>query len=86
MTVLKGVIAFPSYHAVLAVLFSYAHRRSASFLPVAAFNLLMLISIPGEGGHYLANVISGLAVGGITIPTIRALPSQEPALAPVTTG
>src|SRR5438874_9672916 len=33
---LKGVIAFPSFHAVLAVLFTHAHRDSPIFLPVAA--------------------------------------------------
>lgn len=80
------VIAFPSYHAVLAVLFTYAHRRSASFLPVAVFNLVMLVSIPSEGGHYLVDVIGGIAIGGFTILATRVLPSREPALAPVATG
>jgi membrane-associated phospholipid phosphatase len=84
--VLKGVIAFPSYHAVLAVLFTYAHRRSVSFFPVAVINLLMLISIPSEGGHYLVDVAGGLVIGGLTILATRVLPSREPALAPVTTG
>ena len=84
--VLKGVIAFPSYHAALAVLFTYAHRRSASFLPVAVFNLVMLVSIPSEGGHYLVDVLGGMAIGWFTILATRVLPSREPALAPVTTG
>jgi PAP2 superfamily len=84
--VLKGVIAFPSFHAVLAILFTYAHRRSASFPVVAAINLVMLISIPSEGGHYLVDVVGGLVIGGLAIVATRVLPSREPALAPATTG
>src|SRR5947208_2059801 len=52
---LKGVIAFPSFHAALATLFTYAHRRSPTFLPMAMFNGLMLLAIPSEGGHYLVD-------------------------------
>ena len=58
----------------------------ASFLPVAVFNLVMLVSIASEGGHYLVDVIGGIAFGGLTILARRVLPSREPALAPVTTG
>jgi PAP2 superfamily len=83
---LKGVIAFPSFHAVLAVLFTYAHRRSASFVGVAAVNLVMLISIPSEGGHYLVDVVGGLAIGGLAIVAARVLPSRQPALASATTA
>ena len=84
--VLKGVIAFPSFHAVLAVLFTYAHRHSASFPVVAAANLVMLISIPSEGGHYLVDVGGGLVIGGLAIVATRILPAREPALAPATTA
>jgi hypothetical protein len=84
--VLKGVIAFPSFHAVFAVLFTYAHRRSASFPVVAAVNLVMLISIPSEGGHYLIDIAGGLIIGGLAIVAVRFLPSHQPALAPATTA
>lgn len=84
--VLKGVIAFPSFHAVLAVLFTYAHRRSASFIGIGAVNLVMLISIPSEGGHYLVDVAGGLAIGGLAIFATRVLPSREAAFAPATTA
>ena len=84
--VLKGVIAFPSFHAVFAVLFTYAHRYSASFPVMAAVNLVMLISIPSEGGHYLVDVAGGLIIGGLAIVATRVLPAREPALAPATTA
>jgi membrane-associated phospholipid phosphatase len=83
---LKGVIAFPSFHAVLATLFAYAHRRSPTFLPMVAFNALMLLSIPSEGGHYLVDVLGGVAVGGLAILMTRVLPARMPALATATTG
>ncbi|MBV8491995.1 MAG: phosphatase PAP2 family protein [Alphaproteobacteria bacterium] len=83
---LKGVIPFPSFHAVLAMLFTYAHRGSRVFVPVAAFNTLMLLSIPSEGGHYLVDVLGGVAVGGLAILMTRVLPARAPELTPATTG
>jgi hypothetical protein len=83
---LKGVIAFPSFHAVLAILFTYAHRGSRVFVPVAVFNALMLLSVPSEGGHYLVDVLGGVTVGGLAILMTRALPARTPALATATTG
>ncbi len=86
LMLLKGVIAFPSYHAVLAVLFTYAHRRSPTFLPIAALNLVMLASLPSEGGHYLIDVVGGLAVATTAILSTRILPSRQPALLPTGAG
>ena len=70
---LKGIIAFPSFHAVLGVLFTYAHRGRASFYPVAALNAVMLVSIPSEGGHYLIDALAGVAIALLTIVAIRGL-------------
>jgi hypothetical protein len=86
MMLLKGVIAFPSFHAALAMLFTYAHRRSPTFLPMAVFNGLMLLSIPSEGGHYLVDIIGGVVVGGVAILATSVLPPRVPALAPATTA
>src|SRR5207237_10724371 len=83
---LKGVIAFPSFHAVLAVLFTYTHRGSRIFRPIAAFNALMLLSIPSEGGHYLVDIIGGVVVGGVAILATSVLPPRIPALVPATTA
>ena len=86
MMLLKGVIAFPSFHAALATLFTYAHRRSPTFLPMAMFNGLMLLAIPSEGGHYLVDIIGGVVVGGVAILATSVLPPRVPALAPATTA
>jgi hypothetical protein len=76
---LKGVITFPSFHAVLAVLFTWSHRGSISLVPAAALNAVMLVGIPSEGGHYLVDIFGGLAVAGFTIVALRALPLSAPA-------
>ena len=70
---LQGIITFPSFHTVLAIVFIYVHRPpSRSFLPVAILNGLMLIAIPSEGHHYLIDMISGAAVAAACIAIVRA--------------
>ncbi|HZT86354.1 MAG TPA: phosphatase PAP2 family protein [Stellaceae bacterium] len=81
VTKIKGIVAFPSFHAVLAVLFVYAHRGGHGFAPIAALNTVMLATIPSEGGHYLFDVIAGLAVAGTAILAVRAARPRHRALA-----
>jgi hypothetical protein len=62
---MEGIVTMPSYHTVLAVLFTYAFRGTGLVgWGIAALNALMLLSIPPIGGHYLADVIVG---GAITV-------------------
>jgi hypothetical protein len=68
---LNGIVAFPSFHAVLGVLLTYAHRGGALLFPVAALNAVMLVSIPSEGGHYLIDVLAGVATAVFAIVAIR---------------
>jgi hypothetical protein len=67
MMQLKGVISFPSYHMVLAVLLTYAHRHSPLLHPIALINGIMVISIPSNGGHYLIDIVAGAAVALLAI-------------------
>jgi hypothetical protein len=74
---LQGLISFPSYHTVLAVLLTFAHRRSPLLFPFAAVNAVMLFAIPTYGGHYLVDMIAGAAVAGVAIAAdtaMRAIP------------
>ena len=60
----------PSYHTVMAVLFTYAFRRTGVIgYGIATLNLVMLFSIPPIGGHYLVDVFAGgaLALGAIAV-------------------
>jgi hypothetical protein len=67
---LKGIIQMPSYHTVLAVLFTYAFRGTGPIgYVIAALNMVMLLSVPPIGGHYLVDVLAGgaLALGAIAV-------------------
>ena len=40
---MEGIVAFPSFHTVLAVVFIYVHRPPCkTFIPIAAINTMML--------------------------------------------
>ncbi len=60
---LEGLINFPSFHTVLGVIFIYVLRRRRILCAVASvLNAVMIVSVLTEGGHYLVDVISGVAV------------------------
>jgi hypothetical protein len=67
---MQGIVAMPSYHTVLAVLFTYAFRGTGLLgYGIAVLNVAMLFSIPPVGGHYLVDVLAGamLAFGAIAV-------------------
>jgi hypothetical protein len=67
-----GIINFPSYHTVLAIIFSYCFRRSGVVgWVVCLLNLGMLIAIPVVGGHYLVDIISGAVIAVLSIVVVR---------------
>jgi membrane-associated phospholipid phosphatase len=62
----QGVVAFPSFHSVLAVLSLCAARQVSSLalrFAAIALSLLMLLSTPVDGGHYLVDTLAGIVVG-----------------------
>lgn len=56
---LQGLVSMPSYHAMVAMFLVWGVRRTRLFPAVLAINVLMIISTPTEGGHYLVDVIGG---------------------------
>lgn len=71
---MHGIVTFPSFHTVLATLIIYAHRRSGLVTAaVAGLNVVMIISTLSEGGHYLSDVIAGLAVAVLSIVVVRTV-------------
>lgn len=69
---LQGIIAFPSFHVVAAILLVYSHRPPLpSFRITAILNILMLVSIPFAGQHYLVDMISGAVVAATSIAAVR---------------
>jgi hypothetical protein len=68
MSDLKGIITFPSFHTSLGILLVYAYRGHRTWLAGSiALNGLMILSVPSEGGHYLA----GAAVAVLAIAAVR---------------
>jgi membrane-associated phospholipid phosphatase len=77
---IRGIISFPSYHAACAVLLSYFLRGIPILFPISVvFNLLMVISTPIIGGHYIVDVLAGLAVAAATIYAIERIEMGRPA-------
>lgn len=70
----EGIVSFPSFHTVMAILFAYAHRGlRRTFLPFLALNGMMLFTIPYCGQHYLIDVVGGALVAGLAIAATRRL-------------
>jgi hypothetical protein len=60
--VITGVVAFPSYHMVMACMVVWFSRGTLLFVPALVINALMLPAILSHGGHHLVDVIAGLVV------------------------
>jgi membrane-associated phospholipid phosphatase len=56
----QGLVTFPSFHTILAIITSYAVRDVRYLaVPTAALNLVVIVSTLPEGGHYLIDLIAG---------------------------
>lgn len=68
----QGLVCFPSFHAILAVLsiaagWSWKHLK----YPFLVFNILVIFSAPIDGGHYGVDVLAGIIIALITIYLVR---------------
>lgn len=60
---LGGFITFPSFHACAAVLLAWAFLRMGRLgLPMLLLNAAMLVSAIPIGGHYVVDLVAGVAV------------------------
>ena len=69
-----GIVTYPSFHAALGVVFIYGTWRIRwafwIFLPL---NIVLIISTPTVGGHYLVDVIAGILVAAVAIALTRRI-------------
>ncbi len=70
---IEGIVTFPSFHTIWAVLLAVAYRGRWQFLPVAILNTLVLFSCITTGMHYFADVAGGLVVTAIVILATKNL-------------
>jgi membrane-associated phospholipid phosphatase len=62
-TELRGIIGFPSYHTLQALVLAWYARKIAIFRwPAIILNIVVLVSIPVHGGHHLMDMFGGAAV------------------------
>jgi hypothetical protein len=81
---MKGLIGFPSYHVVMALIVTrFAWPLRALRWPVLVLNLLVVISAPVEGGHHLVDVLAAFPVAWAALALARraAAPSRTQDLA-----
>jgi hypothetical protein len=77
---IKGLIGFPSYHAVLALLVMW-HARKLRYLrwPAILLNTAVLLATPVQGGHHLVDVLAAFPVAAIVLFIARERErSQKP--------
>jgi hypothetical protein len=71
---IAGLVAFPSWHAAMGVIFIYSARGMKWLLAILApLNVLLIAATPSCGGHYLVDTIAGLAVAAVSILVVRRI-------------
>jgi membrane-associated phospholipid phosphatase len=64
----EGLVTFPSFHAVLAVIMTRALWRLGWLGPVGAvLNGVMLVSTLAIGGHFLTDIVAGIVIALIAL-------------------
>lgn len=86
---MKGIITLPSYHTVVTILLIYIYRDQGRMLAIMLpLNVVQLVAIPSEGGHYLADIVAGGVVAVLAIWIVQhaglgekaaSAPKQQPA-------
>lgn len=76
--VITGVVAFPSYHMVMALLVVWFTRGTWAFLPAAALNTAMVPATLSHGGHHLIDLIGGLLVFALGLWLANRLIRAQP--------
>lgn len=74
----EGLVTFPSYHTVVAIMIVYSLR----IVPIAAgsaalLNAAMIVGTLPEGGHHLTDVIAGVMVALVSILAVRAVVDRQ---------
>ena len=65
---MKGLVGFPSYHVVLALLVSWSMRRIKFWRWVLlALNIVVVIATPIQGGHHWIDVFAGFPVAALVV-------------------
>ena len=70
---------FPSFHTVLALISTWgAWRVRYLGSAVAVLNVLVIIAIPGDGGHFLIDIAGGVGVTMFAIAVASVMTRPGP--------
>lgn len=71
---LEGLIAFPSFHTIAAVLYAWALWPVRWIrIPIIALNVAIISTTPVGGAHYLTDVLAGLVVAVVAVVASGAI-------------
>lgn len=72
-----GVIAFPSYHMVMAILVTWHARGTLLGWPLLLINLVMIPATMIQGAHHAMDLLGGLVAAGLGLGLARlAVPEK----------
>ena len=75
----EGIITFPSFHAVLGVMFMMAlWPLPLVRWPILVLNLALIAATPIDGGHYFVDVMAGGTIAVLAMFAARALTRRSP--------
>jgi hypothetical protein len=57
-----GIVAFPSYHMIMACMVVWYTRATLAFVPALLTNLFMVPATLSHGGHHLVDLVAGVVV------------------------
>jgi PAP2 superfamily protein len=68
LRILQGLVQFPSFHAVLAVMCAHAVRGMRALFPLSLLlNGLIVAVTPIGGGHHFVDVLAGLLLAALVL-------------------
>ncbi len=74
----EGLVTFPSFHTILAIITAYAFRDTRYLaVPFAVLNAIVIASTLPEGGHFLIDVIAGGLIALAAIALVRRCQNVE---------
>jgi len=69
-----GIISFPSYHTIMAIVFVYCSRGIKIVSGLALiWNVVMVFTVPYGGDHYLSDMIAGAIIALACIAMSRLI-------------
>lgn len=84
---LQGLVTFPSFHSALSIVLIYAAWPVLWFRLISLpLNIVVLLSTPGDGGHYLTDILGGVVIALVVILAVEKIRRPETAATRSTSG